>query len=405
MTTRIAPKISDAPGLVLKPRANGWHARWQARTDLVKRGYKFKGIGICDIGDEVTESHAVFIRDRCHALQAEMLEWGKGGGQRLESFDGTLSSLIRCYQTDKDSSFQSLRYRTKQSYESLCRRIELDHGIEHLDSLKARSFLRWHEDWGATGHVAMAHSLMRMLRNLFGFGFTMLEDDQCERLCAILSKMRFKMPPARSERLTAAQAIAIRALAHTMGFPSIALAQALQFELMLRQKDVIGEWVPQNEPGVSDVTLGNDKWLRGLRWSEIDRDLIVRHTTSKRQKDIEVDLKNAPMVIEELRYFLPDIPASGPMIVYEGTRVPYVAQQFRWMWRKVATAAGVPKTVYNMDSRAGAISEATDAGAELEHVRHAATHSDISMTQRYSRGSTEKIANVQQMRSAHRKKP
>jgi hypothetical protein len=54
------------------------------------------------------------------------------------------------------------------------------------------------------------------------------------------------------------------------------------------------------------------------------------------------------------------------------------------VWRKVATAAGVPKTVYNMDSRAGAISEATDAGAELEHVRHAATHSDISMTQRYS---------------------
>jgi hypothetical protein len=260
----------------------------------------------------VTEAQVAWIRDRCHTLQAEMLVWGRGGVPTTIAFDGTLSSLIRCYQTDKDSSFQSLRYRTKQSYESLCRRIELDHGIENLADLKARSFLRWHEDWGSTGHVAMAHSLMRMLRNLFGFGFTMLEDDQCERLCAILSKMRFKMPAARSERLTAAQAIAIRAQAHAMGLPSIALAQALQFELMLRQKDVIGEWVPNSEPGLSDVTLGQ---RQVAAWPTMVRDRptpVVRHTTSKRQKDIEVDLKNAPMVMEELRRFLPDVPAHRP---------------------------------------------------------------------------------------------
>jgi site-specific recombinase XerD len=57
-----------------------------------------------------------------------------------------------------------------------------------------------------------------------------------------------------------------------------------------------------------------------------------------------------------------------------------------------------------MDSRAGAISEATDAGADLEHVRHAATHSDIAMTQRYSRGSEDKIAGVQRLRAEHRSK-
>jgi len=57
-----------------------------------------------------------------------------------------------------------------------------------------------------------------------------------------------------------------------------------------------------------------------------------------------------------------------------------------------------------MDSRAGAISEATDAGADLEHVRHAATHSDIAMTQRYSRGSVEKVENVQRLRTKHRNK-
>jgi hypothetical protein len=55
------------------------------------------------------------------------------------------------------------------------------------------------------------------------------------------------------------------------------------------------------------------------------------------------------------------------------------------------------------DGRAGAISEATAAGAELEHVKHAATHSNICTTQRYSRQGEEKIANVQQLRVEGRK--
>lgn len=70
----------------------------------------------------------------------------------------------------------------------------------------------------------------------------------------------------------------------------------------------------------------------------------------------------------------------------------------------VADAAGLPKSVRNMDSRAGAISEATDAGASLEDVRHAATHSNTSMTARYSRGAEGKVASVMQTRTAHRNK-
>ena len=56
-----------------------------------------------------------------------------------------------------------------------------------------------------------------------------------------------------------------------------------------------------------------------------------------------------------------------------------------------------------MDSRAGAISEATDAGADLEHIRQAATHSDIAMTQRYSRGDADKTKSVLLKRVEHRR--
>lgn len=50
-----------------------------------------------------------------------------------------------------------------------------------------------------------------------------------------------------------------------MGFTSIALVQAIQFECELKQKEAIGEWVRNKEPGVSDVTDGKRKWLYGLR--------------------------------------------------------------------------------------------------------------------------------------------
>jgi len=207
---------------------------------------------------------------------------------------------------------------------------------------------------------------------------------------------------------------AIRALAPSIGRRSLGLAQAFQFDLMLRQKDVIGEWIPVSEPGLSDVIDRNDKWLRGLRWEEIDKNLILRHTTSKRQKDIDPDLNLAPMVMSELRFMAGVsqdallrrdlLPASGPVVVNEFNGLPWRSSEFRRSWRELANAAGVPKNVRNMDSRAGAISEATDAGAELEHVRHAATHSDIAMTQRYSRGSQDKVRNVMKLRAKHRGK-
>lgn len=43
-----------------------------------------------------------------------------------------------------------------------------------------------------------------------------------------------------------------------------------------------------------------------------------------------------------------------------------------------------------------------EASAELEHVKHAATHGDIAMTQRYSRGASDKIAGVMDRRAAFR---
>ena len=399
------PRIDNVPGLVWKPRVRGWEARWCARTDLVKKGYEPKSLRVWrGTHAELTPFVIEFIQDRCHQLQTEMLTWGRGHRPAGMVFDGTVRSLIINYQTDKDSTYAKLRYRTKEHYQSLLRRMDTDCGTERLADIKARHILRFHEGWTGDGiKIAMGHSMVGMLRTLVGFGATILEDTECERLSGVLHKMRFAMPKPRTVHLTAEQAEAICTIARARNRPSIALAQAFQFEVMLRQKDVIGEWVPQSEPGLSDVVSGNEKWLRGLRWSEIDGNLILRHTTSKRLKDIEVDLKNAPLVMAEFAK-MGDRPTSGPVIVNETTGSPYSSETFRRDWRTIADLCGVPKTVRNMDSRAGAISEATDAGADIESVRHAATHSNSSTTMRYSRNPAAKTATVQLKRAAHRTK-
>jgi hypothetical protein len=106
------------------------------------------------------------------------------------------------------------------------------------------------------------------------------------------------------------------------------------------------------------------------------------------------------MVLEELGS---EWQAKGPIVVTANGR-PWEQVEFRRAWRKVARAAGIPDNVRNADSRAGGITEATQAGIPLEHIRHAAAHSDIAMTQRYARESAEKTAEVMRLRVAHRAK-
>jgi hypothetical protein len=405
MQKRKPPRVTNAPGIEWQSRADGrFKAVWRARPELILRGYHLKSVGVwVGTPDELTENDILWISTRANDLQRDMRAWGRGvSACQPGEFDGTLESLTECYRTDPDSDYHKKRYVTRLFYDKLIDRLTADHGHVLMQNIRGRDFKRWHEEWTARG-VSMAHALIGMLRTVINFGVGILEEEECRRLSTILSTQKYEQGSPRTSHMTAAHAVAIRAKAHEKGWPSIALAQALQFDLMMRQKDVIGEWVPIAEPGISDVTNGGMKWLRGLRWEEIDEHLNMSHVTSKRGKLLELSLLDAPMVMEELALLGPR-PTKGPVINFETTGLPWGGIYFRMAWRQCADDAGVPKTVRNMDSRAGAITEATDAGATLEETRHAATHSDTKMTQRYSRGSSDKIAAVMKKRIEHRNK-
>jgi hypothetical protein len=237
-----------------------------------------------------------------------------------------------------------------------------------LESIDSRTLTTWHKKWTEGGKLAVGKAFIGQLRALFSHG-VWLEDSESQRLCEVLDRKRFKPIQPRKVGMTSEQARAIRAKAKEVGYFSIALAQAFQYELMMRQKDVIGDWVPKAEAKQKAYLEGDGRvWIDGLRWEEIDDQFILRHPTTARERKIEVDLKRAPMVYMEIsRYAMmyftkkplsdirrSDLPASGPLIRCEATALPWEGKDFRRKWRKLADIAGVPRSIKNMDSRAGA---------------------------------------------------
>jgi hypothetical protein len=262
----------------------------------------------------------------------------------------TLRQLIECYRTDPDSNFPALQYHVRIKHGRELDRLIREHGGDQLRNIRFRSVVAWYGIWIDGGKIATGRSLLDRLRELFRFGSNFLEDRECVRLFEGLSELRLESLPPRTVHMTLEQAKAIGKTAHEhFGWGSIAFAQALQYELLLGQKDAIGEWVPKGEPGEACLVVGEKKWLRGLRWSDIDGNMILRHRVGSARRSIKVDLKTAPMVLEEMELSVTRS-TSGPVVICDTTGLPWLTAEFRRKWRLVAQKAGVPDNVTNRDS-------------------------------------------------------
>lgn len=424
------PTVKDTPGLVWRSRADHWVAYWVARADLARAGYQPKTARLWPPTtaplSQLTPEAATYLQSECQRLQDQMLAWANGGaGVPALLFDGTVRGLIECYRRDPDSPIHGIRGR--RSYGSHLNAIDVEVGARALHTLTGRDFGRWFKAWsspdreGDVRHVPRAHARMTMLRLLFKFGIAMGYEpggiSQCERLSTILSSMEFENGRPRKEFMVEQQANAIRTAAHAMGCPSIAVATALGFALGLRPKDIIGEWLPLNEPGTSDIISRGEKWLYGIPWREVDGNLMLEHRLSKslRGRDaitdpragrlMTYDLTRYPMVMDELAR-IPAEARTGAIVTDERTGLPYDADAFRRLWRKVATAAGVPSNIQFRDNRSGAITEGLDAAdGNLVAVQQAVGHAKPETTLRYARdiaGNTAKLADLRAARSRKR---
>jgi hypothetical protein len=300
--------------------------------------------------------------------------------QKVESqppAGGSIATLAQLYLTDERSPFHKLQHAVRANYENTIKRIVKDCGHERIADLKDENIRAVYDKWKEGGKLSVAHSRATKLRHLVHFGDSVLKDPACERLSVVMHNMRFKVAVhTPNQPMSEKHAKTIISKAHAIGLRSIALAQAFQFDCKLAQKDVIGEWVPisdQSARSLSAEIYDNTKWLHGIRWSEIDSDMILRHKVARTQKEIELDLKLSSLVMGELREEIrrrESLPSSGPVIVFEKTGRPYTGHQFRTKWRLVANIAGIPKRVKNMNSSADAADEdEPDAQRERESAR------------------------------------
>lgn len=276
----------------------------------------------------------------------------------------TLSELIESYRTDRQSSFLKLSHSVRVRHERLLSQITREHGACSLKKIRSRDLLSWHESWRGNGKIAKAHSFISRLRVMLRFGAIILEDEECRRLSDALSEMEFERSSVRSTALSSEQAELIRTSAREhFGWYSIALAQAFQFDLRLNQKAVIGEWVPADQTGAECVRRTveglEQRWQGGLLWSDIDKEIILR-SVDRRGRERKFDLKSALMIMEELAVYAntsvdrltrANLPDQGPLVICDINGLPWSPAEFRRKWRLVATQAGIPKNIMNMDSR------------------------------------------------------
>jgi hypothetical protein len=268
----------------------------------------------------------------------------------VDAFDGTVGNLVHRYLTDSRSPIHTLRHATRQHYGSLSKIIIETNGSDLIGELKEPQIEAMYAKWSHGGkRTPMGHAMITMFRTLAVFGAKVLGDERCERLCFVLHRMKFTPPEPSKEELTEEQALAIIEKANEIGLPSIGLAQAIQFYCPLRQKDVIGEWLPITEPGESDTTKkGKKKWLRGLRWENLDSRFVLTHVTSKEGKRVEMALEKYPVIMRQIAKVARQ--ESGPMIVSEESGLPWLATDFRKQWRRIARLCKISDKVKNRDS-------------------------------------------------------
>jgi len=397
---------TDAPGLKRKSNDDGtFRYYWQARTDLVKKGYRPSSVRL---HFAETSEGAAQRAARCRILWAEMLAWAANDGVlAARGYDGTIGSLCNQFQTHDASPYKRAKWNSQRLYDQCVKIICNTVGARAVRDLIGPDFTRWHTKWGdpkAEGkprRLTRAKHCMDTVRRVVSFGVTLGYAD-CARADVILGKMRFQMPKIRTAKLTLEYVRKIRSVAHGQGLGSIALAQTLQFELAMRQKDVIGEWVLL-EGDAGGITHKNTRWTGGLVWSDIDVNMILRKTHVKTGIPVEHDLSLYPDILHEIDLVDPSR-RVGPMIISEATGEPYKHRTFTQTWRRVADAAELPKGVWNMDSRSGAISEAYDAGADETSVMKHAGHKNRQTSAKYNRGSLAQTSRVAQFRIAKRTK-
>jgi len=417
----------EAPGLKIRQRGERVEIRWEPRPDAARAGFKPRTVKLAyDLSDPADVARMVA---RCHLLWADMLEWlGRRGEPPAGAvYDGTLRSLIKAYQTRPLSPYRAVSANTRRGYDDWCRTLDRAFGGRRIDKLSGEDFRRWFATLmepatpGGPPRIRLAQACVRsMLSILLKFGAEMNPPaPRCLELAAVLAEMEFRAPPDIRERWLAmrpkrsamtyeqAEAIVAEGLRRgTRRHRSLALGVAVQFELTWSQIDVIGSWerVEGRALPVGAIVRARRIWRPGLRYEDFGAGMQVDAGRHKTGRLGSYDLTAYPLVVRALAA-VPEAERAGPVVV-DDAGDPMRRRYYIDLYRDLADAAGVPRSVWNAMARHGGATEAKGAGVPLEDVADHLRHADVSTTRRhYIEPQVEVTRRVAKARVASRKPP
>jgi hypothetical protein len=415
----------NAPGLEIRERGNRREVYWVARKDARKLGYVPRTVRLHGNPDSLADVQR--MAQRCAVLTLEMKQWlADGGRDPRPIFDGSLRSLIACYQTDKESPYRNLGQSTQTVYAEWCGVLEQKFGARRIDRLAGADLRRWFNEVakpakpGGLPRLSLARKTVRtMLSILLAYGIE-LGLPACLRLAQALERMTLtpprhlleewkrKKPQQQAMTFAHAEAIVEEGLKRgTLRHRSVALGVAAQFELTLAQIDVIGAWERIENPRrlpEGAIVQSNRLWRPGLRYEDFLPDMVLDMRRSKTSKQGIFDIRLYPLFMRALAA-VPETERHGPVVI-DDAGLPFFRRHYADLYRELADAAGVPKGVWNMHARHGGATEARQSGVPLEDTSEHLQHSNIQTTKRhYIVPNIETTRRVARARVANRAKP
>jgi hypothetical protein len=343
----------NSPGLKWNRNFNPPRPYWVARQVVRDPcGYPDKTMRLpCDAtADEL----AALCRDYTARLYQwiEQVRSGAEPSTRIQ-YDGTVLSLSRLYQEHPDSRFHEVKSNTRKFYVDSLKIIERTVGARAIRNLTVLSVRHWYNQWkkpierGGKERIDRAHDAVAMFRTILRFGAA-LRFEECRLLESELAMVKFDKGSAREQAMTYPYALAFvskaKELAANGVIPvwrarSMTIGLAAQFELMLRQKDIIGQW-GKAKPGTPNVIyFQGEMWTGFFVWENIPG-WVWRLRTSKSgyKKQATFTLSNYSLLYPLLQE-VPPAERTGPIVKGEH-ELPVRERSYRKWFRQIARAAG-----------------------------------------------------------------
>lgn len=381
---------------------------------------------------ELCRGHTLRLNEHI-ATEKKKLEADAAAGEPLPvlktRYDGTMRAACLIYQEHPLSAFHHVSFKTRTGYLADHKVIIESVGARLIRNVTVLDVQDWYRKWRAgvayvdeeTGErwngperIARAHNAVAMVRTVLRF-MAALRHADCKLLVEELAKVQFEREGAREEELTYSQVRDfLRAAADMAGKGLIerdralylSIAVAAQFEMMLRQGDIIGKWAPRKASakfpgGIEIVHVDQETWSGFFTWEKMPGwRWRTRTSKSKYRAAAEFDLKLYDLLYPLLEQ-VPIEERAGAIVKGEhGLPIRY--RTFAKAFRKIARYAKIPDNVWNMDARAGGATEAEESGVGIDLIKEGLTHTNTVTTGRYIRSRTKKIADLAEARKSSR---